>query len=286
MRHGLLLIDKPSGKTSHDIVQEVRTALHEQKVGHLGTLDPAATGLLVLFVGKKALKTLELFEGASKEYEAAIRLGKVSSTYDGEGVIEDVPEKPGWSAPSEKDLLDVLKTRLTGKIMQRPPAHSAVHIHGKRAYEIIRKNPKADIEMPEREVEISNMQLISYGYPNAKLRITCSSGTYIRSVAHDLGQLLRCGAYLENLRRTSVGSWKLDDAHKLEDVAWGQVIPLKEIMTVFPRIDLDQKQFEDIGHGKVIDIQIEEEPLIAWFEELPVAILEGKGDGVKPRKVL
>lgn len=286
MRHGLLLIDKPSGKTSHDVVQEIRTALHEPKIGHLGTLDPAATGLLVLFIGKKALKVIELFEGLSKEYEAAIRFGKVSSTYDGEGVIEDVPEKPGWSAPREKDLLDVLKTRLTGKIIQRPPAHSAVHVHGERAYEIIRKNPNADLKIPEREVEISDMQLISYGYPNAKLRISCSSGTYIRSIAHDLGQLLRCGGYLENLRRTRVGNWKLDDAHKLEDVAWGQVIPLKEIMTVFPRVDLDEKQWMDVQHGKIIDVDIKEEPLIAWYEELPVAILERKKEDAHPRKVL
>ncbi len=286
MRHGVLLIDKPKSKTSHDIVQEVRNALHEPKIGHLGTLDPAATGLLVLFIGKKALKVIEFFEGADKEYEAAITLGKVSSTYDREGVIEDVPEKPGWSPPNEKQLLDVLKTSLTGKITQRPPAHSAVHVHGKRAYEIIRKNPNADVEVPEREVEINNMQLISYGYPNVKLRIACSSGTYIRSIAHDLGQLLRCGGYLENLRRTRVGRWKLDDAHKLEGVAWGQVIPLKEIMNVFPRVDLDEEQWKDVQHGKIIDVQVNEEPLIAWHEELPVAILERKGDGGHPRKVL
>lgn len=285
MRHGILLIDKPSGKTSHDVVQKVRHALHEPKIGHLGTLDPAATGLLVLFVGKKALKTVELFEGSDKEYEAAIHLGKISSTYDGEGVIEDVPEKSGWAAPNEVKLLDILKTSFIGTIKQRPPAHSAVHVHGKRAYEIIRKNPQADLDMPEREVEISNMQLISYGYPNVKLRIACSSGTYIRSIAHDLGKLLRCGGYLEKLRRTRVGSWSLDYAHKLEDVTWGQIIPLKEILTVFPRVDIDEKQWKDVQHGKLIDVQINDELSIAWHEDLPVAIFEKKSDGAHPRKV-
>ncbi|HLD07504.1 MAG TPA: tRNA pseudouridine(55) synthase TruB [Candidatus Peribacterales bacterium] len=285
MRHGILLIDKPAGITSHDVVQKIRKLLGERDIGHLGTLDPAATGLLVLFVGKKALKVLELFQGAEKEYEAEILFGKVSTTYDRDGVIEESPKKAGWEEPSEAVLLKILREKFTGLINQRPPAHSALHLHGRRAYELMHENPDAIIDMPMRPVTISAIQLISYGYPHAKLRVACSSGTYIRSIAHDLGGFLRCGAYLEGLRRTRVGAWSLSDANTIEVAAWGQVIPLKEILSVFPRYDLSEEEWKDIEHGRSIAIDLTEEPLIAWFENLPVAIMERDERGAHPRKV-
>lgn len=286
MRHGILLIDKPAGITSHDVVAEVRRQFGEQSVGHLGTLDPAATGLLVLFVGKKALKTIELFQNAGKEYEAEILFGKVSSTYDREGVIEDVAPKPGWEPPTDVKLLELLRTKFLGLIRQRPPRHCAVHVLGRRAYELAREDPDAVIDLPEREVEVTAIQLISYGYPHVKLRIACSSGTYIRSIAHDLGQLVRSGAYLAGLRRTEVGSWSIRDARTLKDVAWAHVIPLKEILTPFPRHFLSASEWKEIGHGRSITVEVTQEPLIAWFEDLPVAILAKDGGKAHPRKVL
>jgi tRNA pseudouridine55 synthase len=287
MRHGILLIAKPEGPTSHDIVQQARRVLHEPKIGHLGTLDPAASGLLVLFVGKKALKTIELFQDTEKEYEARILCGSISSTYDREGVIKAQPEKKGWSAPTQTELQNILRTQFTGTISQRPPAHSAVHLDGERAYDIIRKDPNAILDLPEREVTISNVQLISYGYPNICLKITCSAGTYIRSIAHDLGQLMRSGAYLEGLKRTRVGSWRLEDAIEVDEPpAWGNVLPLKEILSGFPRVDLTEETYADVQNGRSFTASISDEPTLAWYDDLPVAILERKEGKVKPRKVL
>ena len=204
MRHGVLLIDKPLGITSHDAVQQVRKILHEPKIGHIGTLDPAASGLLVLFVGKKALKTIELFQDLDKEYETRIQFGAVSTTYDSEGLIEDVPEKKGWSPPTQTELIKIINSQFVGNIKQTPPLHSAVHVSGKRAYELARKDPKTDLILPEREVHVSAIQLISYGYPEACIRINCGTGTYIRSIVHDLGQIMRCGAYVRELKRLKV----------------------------------------------------------------------------------
>lgn len=285
MRHGILLINKSAGITSHDVVADIRRQFGERDVGHLGTLDPAATGLLALFVGRKALKAIELFQNVGKEYEADILFGKVSSTYDREGVIEDVAPKLGWEPPTEAKLLELLRAKFLGLIRQRPPKHSAVHVLGKRAYELARADPDAEINLPEREVEVTAIQLISYGYPHAKLRVACSSGTYIRSIAHDIGQLVRSGAYLAGLRRTGVGSWSVRDAHTLKDAAWAHVIPLKEILSAYPRHYLSAGEWKDIGHGRSISVEVTAEPLIAWWEDLPVAILAKDGKGAHPRKV-
>ena len=286
MRHGILLIDKPTGLTSHDVVHKARKILHEPKIGHIGTLDPAASGLLVLFVGKKALKVIELFNDLNKEYETRAQFGAVSTTYDGEGLIEDVPEKKGWSPPTQTELIKILNAQFVGNIKQIPPLHSAVHVSGKRAYELARKDPNTDLILPEREVHISAIQLVSYGYPEACIRIACGTGTYIRSIVHDLGQIMRCGAYVKGLRRLSVGEWRVEDSCKLEDIAWTDVVPLKEILTDFPRHDLSDDEWKEIQHGRTIDMRIMEEPMIAWHEKLPVAILEQKEGRVKARKVL
>jgi len=286
MRHGILLINKPEGWTSHDVVAKVRSVLHEKSIGHLGTLDPAAHGLLVLFVGKKALKVIELFHTCEKEYEAEILFGKKSSTYDREGVIEDVPMKPGWNAPSEAKMLDVLRTRFTGVICQRPPAHSAVHICGERAYELVRENPDAEIDMPMREVSVSAIQLLSYTYPNAKIRIACGSGTYIRSIANDLGEFIHSGAYLTGLRRTQVGPWSLRAATTIEECTFGHIIPLKDILSPLPRYNLTDEEWSNAQHGKIIYCDRTDEPLIGWYEDLPVVLFEKAEGGVHPRKVL
>ena len=289
MRHGILLIDKREGLTSHDVVASVRKILHEQSIGHIGTLDPLATGLLVLFVGKKALKVLELFQGLPKTYEARITFGKVSATYDREGPLEEVQPKKGWSPPTEKQLLELLATAFTGDHTQTPPMHSAIHIDGERAYEIIRKNPHTLFTPPTRTVRITKMQLLSYAYPSACIRITCSSGTYIRSLAHELGELLRCGAYLDGLKRTKVGDWKLEDSKPLEKISWVDVLPLKDMLLPFPKKELSDEEWKEIEHGRSIPFSLSEEPCIAWHRELPVAILEKdpKDPGkVKPRKVL
>ncbi len=286
MRHGFLLIDKPKGPTSHDAVHRVRKALSERDIGHLGTLDPAASGLLVLAVGSKALKVIEFFNGLHKEYLADVRFGAVSTTYDAEGVLEKVPAKPGWTVPDKDDVGRVLQQRFVGKIEQTPPSHSAVHVAGVRAYELARKG--IEVEMPKRSVEIDACDVVSYDYPHLRLRVQCGSGTYIRSLAHDLGDVLRCGAYLENLRRTMVGEWNVESAVPVDDAKWTDVLPLKDVLHALPRIDVGSEEVEDLRHGRKIKREVSAGTW-AWYDGLPVAVLVPAKDGsqmAQPRKVL
>ena len=286
MRHGFLLIDKPTGPTSHGVVSQIRRSLHEPSVGHLGTLDPAASGLLVLAIGAKALKVIEFFQDLSKEYEASIRFGAVSSTYDREGAIEAVKPKPGWQVPDELKLRRIIEDRLTGDIAQIPPAFSAIHIDGKRAHELARRGNY--VHLPARPVHIEKCDILTYEFPHLSLRIACGSGTYIRSLAHDLGQLSGFGAYLDNLRRTRVGGWRIEDAHSPESAAWGDVIPLKDVLSAFNAIEVTDGEEKDIRCGKNIQREVKAETF-AWHDGLPIAVLVPSKDGSRtahPRKVL
>jgi len=285
MRHGFLLIDKPEGPTSHDVVAIVRRALNEKSIGHLGTLDPAASGLLVLAVGKKALKVVELFKDLPKEYEAEITLGAVSTTYDREGIIEKVERKIGVPEPDEKTIQNLIADYFVGKVEQVPPAYSAVSIGGERAYRKMRQGQTVD--MPSRTVEISSCNVTSFSYPLLTLSVACGSGTYIRSLAHDLGQKVRDGGYLSGLRRTSVGEWSVDDACAPGDARWTDVVPLKEVMQSFEKIEITKEEMEDVCHGRSIERTVKPNT-IAWHEDLPVAILmPSKEDSgtCGPRKV-
>lgn len=284
MRHGFLLINKPPGPTSHDIVATVRRILPETHVGHLGTLDPAAEGLLVLAVGAKALKVVELFRGLPKAYEADVHLGAVSTTYDREGVITETPAKPGWAMPEPAAVQRLLNEKFTGTIAQVPPAASAVHIGGERAYRKMRQGRAVDL--PPRDVTITECSLVSYEHPVVRLFVRCGSGTYIRSLAHDFGAALRIGAYLSALKRTAVGEWSVEHAVAPDQARWTDVLPLKEVLKSFPGVVIDAAQAQDLGHGKNIDVKIVGET-IAWHEDLPVAILEATTDGkAHGRKVL
>lgn len=284
MRHGFLLINKPCGPTSHDIVATVRRTLCERNVGHLGTLDPAAEGLLVLAVGAKALKVVELFTVLSKEYIAMVKLGWVSTTYDREGVLTEAPPKPGWTVPEEATVQRIIRDRFIGRIAQVPPAASAIRIGGERAYRKMRQGRAVDL--PARDVTISTCAIQSYRHPHLSLRVACGSGTYIRSLAHDLGEALRCGGYLAALTRTRVGEWKLEDAVAPEESRWTDVRPLKDVLWGFPSVTITSAQAEDLRHGCDIDHAITEQS-IAWHEGLPVAILVPVAEGrAHARKVL
>lgn len=286
MRHGFLLIHKPVGPSSHDAVAQVRAVLNESKIGHLGTLDPAAEGLLVLAVGAKALKVVELFSDLPKEYEALVRLGATSTTYDREGVIERWTPVPGWQAPDELAVRSMISNRFVGKIQQVPPAHSAIKIGGERAYRKARQG--RGVNIPPREVEISSCVITRYQYPQLHLRVACGSGTYIRSLAHDLGAVLQCGGYLEGLKRTRVGGWDIIDAVKPGQATWAKVLPLKEVLAEFPRVLLTDAQAEDIRHGRSIIHEIAPDT-IGWHAGLPIAVLVPCRDGTRAsraRKVL
>jgi tRNA pseudouridine55 synthase len=284
MRHGFLLINKPIGPTSHDIVAIVRRVLPEQHIGHLGTLDPAAEGLLVLAVGSKALKVVELFKGLPKAYEAEVRLGAVSTTYDREGMITETPAKPGWEMPEPAAVQRMLNEKFTGKIAQVPPAASAIHIGGERAYRKMRQGRSVDL--PPRDVTITECTLVAYTHPDVRLFVRCGSGTYIRSLAHDFGAALRIGGYLSALRRTEVGGWRFEHAVAPERARWTDVLPLKEVLKSFPGVTLTAEEARDLSFGKNIAYQVTPDT-IAWCDDLPIAILEPTEDGkAHGRKVL
>ncbi len=286
MRHGFLLIDKAKGPTSHDVVYAVRRVLSEKKVGHLGTLDPMATGLVIAAVGAKALKVVEFFNEQSKEYIATITCGAISSTYDAEGMIEVMDPKPGWTIPPIEELRRVILDKFSGKITQVPPAHSAVKIDGKRAYALARAGQEVVIK--PRTVEIKVCEIMEYDYPKIVLRVECSSGTYIRSLAHDLGQSLRIGAHLSGLRRTKVGEWDVKNSVKAEDASWTDVVPLKEILKNLHSIQLTDSDANEIRFGRKVPHEVKE-GTVGWHQGLPIVILDPAKDGsrmAQPRKVL
>jgi len=215
MDDGILLIDKPAGMTSFGVVARVRRVLSRQtgkkvKVGHTGTLDPFATGLMIIVVGKEC-KNASTYSKLDKVYEATIRLGQTSTTGDTEGEITNISDL----IPAETEIKDVLK-KFTGEITQQPPIYSAIKINGQRAYKLARKGE--EIEMPIRQVTIHALDLINYTYPEIKIRAHVSSGTYIRSLAGDIGNTLKVGAYCSQLRRTQINKWHIDQVKSLIDM--------------------------------------------------------------------
>ena len=206
---GMLLVDKPAGITSFGVVARVRRKLTEQlgkraKVGHTGTLDPFATGLMIIVTGKEC-RNAGNYSKLDKEYEATIKLGFNSSTGDPEGELTPVSD----TQPT-KDAVEAVLKQFTGEITQRPPIFSAIKINGRRAYDLARKGEV--VEMPERQVTIFSLELINYSYPDIKVHVHVSSGTYIRTLAEDIGKVLGTGAYCSELRRTKVAQWSVADA--------------------------------------------------------------------------
>lgn len=207
-----LLVDKPKGVTSHDVVDEIRKITGEQKVGHAGTLDPNATGLLIVGVGKKATKKLgNITKETRKTYQAEIFLGEERDTDDSEGVV--ISKAKGILSPTETEVRLMLVTFL-GKQRQTPPVYSAVKIKGKKAYELARRGKK--VSLKSRKVVIYSVKLLSYKYPTLVIKVSVSSGTYIRALARDIGKRLGCSAYLKNLRRLAIGKYKVEDAVALK----------------------------------------------------------------------
>lgn len=217
MPSGLLLIDKPAGITSHDVVDRVRRITGQRTVGHAGTLDPFATGLLIVAVGREATKHLQHYVGLDKEYETEICLGKASATFDPEGPITDAP-CPDITA---EQLVDATK-RLTGDLQQIPPMHSAIKMGGKKLYQLAREGK--EIERAPRAVTVRSFELLDLTQTRYQLpatinaRISCSSGTYIRALARDLGEALGTAGYLTALRRTRIGTFDVSQAKKLDDL--------------------------------------------------------------------
>jgi len=261
---GVLPVDKPAGMTSHDVIQKLRQILYTKRIGHTGTLDPDASGVLLACVGR-ATKVVQFLAEYDKTYEAVIRLGITTDTYDGEGKITGIKEDFKTGPGQIRKVIDSFK----GKIWQIPPLHSAIKYKGKRLYQYARAKKK--VERRKREVEIKDLEVLNINEPYVKLRISCSKGTYVRSLAFDVGQKLGCGAYLFSLLRTRIGPFKLPDALSLEDISdvrsEGKIpdilIPIEQALAHLPSVVVKENFTEKVRHGV---------PLI------PLSVLSTEGD--------
>jgi len=213
MPDGILNLNKPLGPTSHDIVNRVRALTGVRRVGHAGTLDPLATGVLVICVGRTATRVAEYLMVGRKTYRAHVRLGIITETYDGEGRIVTEMPTDGITCGQVEGAL----THFRGVIEQVPPMYSALKHKGKPLYRLARKG--IEVERDPRQVEVYSLALVAWDLPYCTLEMTCSPGTYVRTLAHDLGQVLGCGAYLDALTRLASGGFRLEDANTLGELA-------------------------------------------------------------------
>lgn len=214
LKEGIYLIDKQAGWTSFDVVAKTRGITGIRSIGHAGTLDPFATGLLIVLVGKEFTKRQDEFMKQDKEYEATLKLGKESTTGDPEGEIREAESAKGLSLGKDEVVLSLQK--FIGDIEQTPPVHSAIKINGERAYKKARRGE--EFEIPKRKVTIYGLDLMEYKYPLVKFRVKCSSGTYIRTLGVDIADKLGTKGYLTELRRTKIGEYDIKDAKKLSSL--------------------------------------------------------------------
>src|ERR1700674_4449226 len=231
--NGVLIIDKPAGLTSHDVVNRARRILQQRSVGHLGTLDPLATGVLPLVTGNLT-RLAQFYLASEKTYEGVLRFGFATDTYDAEGEATTPPQAVKVSLEQLNELLP----RFTGMIQQMPPPFSAKKIHGIPAYKLARKH--RDVPLEPVQVEIKEFEILGVEGDRASFRARVASGTYMRSVAHDMGQIMGCGAHLESLRRTALGEFDLSQAHTVEELSAASHAGQSEEMFIHPRRLLPQ----------------------------------------------
>jgi tRNA pseudouridine55 synthase len=252
---GLILVDKPAGLTSHDVVARVRRSLGRRRTGHAGTLDPFATGLLVVLVGR-ATRIQRFVMGQPKSYEAVARLGAVSTTGDPEGEITETGVLP----PDPLALP-------TGPVRQRPPAHSAVKVGGQRAYKLARRGEA--VELPEREVTVTRFEQLWRDGDRAAFAIDCSSGTYVRSLIAGLGD-----AYCEQLRRTAIGPFTLEEADP------ERILPLGDALArLMPVVEIGGPVARRAAHGQAVTGQADG-PVLLTDEDGPIAVAEPRDEGL------
>ena len=245
---GIILIRKDVGRTSHDVVDAIRRKFGTRRVGHAGTLDPLATGLLVVAVGP-ATRFLQFLPLEPKEYVAEIAFGRATSTYDLEGeTIFEAPVPADLEGELQKSLF-----KFTGLISQLPPMYSAVKIDGKPLYHYARQGKEIDRE--PRNVHIDKFEIQHISPMKIEARIVCSGGTYIRSLAHDLGESVGCGAHLAKLHRTRVGKFHVDQAKSLEVADPTNLVPLKEALQPMPMVSLNETQVHHIREGRQVGLE-------------------------------
>jgi tRNA pseudouridine55 synthase len=254
---GALVVNKPKGKTSHDVVDAVRHLAGFRQIGHLGTLDPLATGVLVLLLGR-ATRLVQFYAGRRKRYTAGFRFGFSTDTYDSDGQ----PAGPVCEPVLHAQELETLASARVGRFEQMPPVFSAKKIHGRPAYELARKNQT--VQLKPVEVEVFEYRLDQITGHIARFTIECSSGTYIRSLAHEMGEKLGCGAHLAEITRTAVGEFSIEQAMNLEELAEAaragkfaeRLIPLEHLLPNFPRVNVLPVVEKRVRHGTKFNITV------------------------------
>jgi tRNA pseudouridine55 synthase len=247
---GVLVVDKPVGMTSHDVVQVIRNGTGLRRAGHTGTLDPRASGVLVVLVGP-AVRLSEFVSASDKRYQAIIRLGSTTDTFDADGKVTQ-PEQP---VNVTEDQFEKVLATFVGEIEQVPPPYSAVKVQGRKAYEMAREGE--EVELAPRKITVHHLEVLEWAPPEVVIDVHCSSGTYVRSLANDLGATLGCGAYLVGLRRTKSGRFSLREAtplRKLQEAFhagnWYQyLIPAAEALAEWSAIELSPDDVENVRHG-------------------------------------
>jgi tRNA pseudouridine55 synthase len=252
---GILNLNKPDGPTSHDVVNRVRALTGVRRVGHAGTLDPLATGVLLVCIGR-ATRVVEYLMAGRKTYRARVRLGITTDTYDAEGqVVREMPVEVTHAQ------LEVALSRFRGQIEQLPPVYSAVKHKGTPLHRLVRQGRKVERRsLKPRQVEIFQLELIAWEPPECVLEVVCSPGTYVRALGHDLGQALGCGAYLTKLARLASGDFRLEDALTLEELSqaasegrWGDLLhPIDKALARFPALRLDADMARQVCSGQAI----------------------------------
>jgi tRNA pseudouridine55 synthase len=275
MVSGILLVDKPAGPTSHSVVAAARKKLGTRRVGHAGTLDPMATGLLVLGV-EQSTKLLTFLVGQDKTYLATIRLGQSTVSDDAESEVTKTASHEHIDAVT-KEAIEAEIKKLTGEIMQTPSQVSAIKVAGKRAYELVRDGES--VELKARPVTVSRFEVEGTsresGFIDLSVEVDCSSGTYIRALARDLGEALGIGGHLTALRRTRVGPFRVESAIGVEEIEATKILqPAAVASQIMPTIELTEQESIDLGHGKRIKCVVSSsEATAAIFKEALVAIV-------------
>lgn len=276
-KDGFVIIDKPSGMTSHDVVAKLRKKFATKRVGHAGTLDPMATGVLVVGINN-ATKFLQYITEGKKRYLATIRLGQSTTTDDREG---DVIESRVCESVSDEAIRDSLSSQV-GTIMQKPSKVSAIKIAGERAYDLVRQGK--DVDIPAREVTIYTLEVLSINrneFLDIDIDVECSAGTYIRSIARDLGEALGVGGHLTKLRRTAVTPFYERDCQSIEDC---EIFPLvASISQIMPKRSIDLQEKSELSFGRAISKSNFEGPGVAISPDgMVAAIIENRDYGAQP----
>ena len=275
--NGVIVVDKPAGPTSHDVVARVRRTIGVRRIGHTGTLDPLATGVLPLVVGR-ATRLAQFLIADEKEYVADVRFGVATISYDGEGLIEN--ERVAGTTPAvEPHVLRELLDDFRGTYWQTPPPFSAKKVGGTPAYRLARA--EKPVELKPVKVTVRDLELLSCGDGLAKLRVVCSSGFYVRSLAHEIGTRLGCGAYLQALRRTRAGEFTIAEATTLEGIesagvdAMAHLVPMSALLPRLPPVVVNERGARRAVHGNVLAPEDLSEPSTSDAERVRVFDADG-----------